>query len=71
MAALDSLIEARDNLAARIAEVTASSQPDYTEAGRTMNKGTYLTQLCDQLEKLDAAIARASGPYEIVTRGVT
>lgn len=54
----------------RIVEVTASANPDYTVGGRTISKGTYLTQLVAQLELLKQAQQRAGGPFVVTSRGV-
>lgn len=66
--ALENLQTARDQIAARIVEVTASANPDYSVGGRSISKGTYLTQLGAELERLEKLIQRLGGPYEIRTR---
>lgn len=57
---LENLQTARDNLAAKLAEV--SSRPNYTDgAGQSFDFG----EMMDRLAKLDAAIAAGQGPVEI------
>lgn len=62
-------------VAERIVEVTASANPDYSVAGRSISKGTYLTQLReaqrDLMEQLQLAYLIESGPFEIRSRGIT
>lgn len=65
-----SLQTAYEQVIARIVEVTASANPDYSIAGRSFSKGAYLAQLTQQLKSLKEAIAIESGPYEIRSRGV-
>lgn len=71
MAYKDDLETARDQIAARIVEVTASANPDYSVGNRSISKGAYLAQLMDSLAKLEDAILRAdqttNGPFEIRT----
>lgn len=65
---LDAII---DQTVARIKEVTASQNPDYSVAGRSISKGAYLATLTDQLFKLEQARQRADGPFEVRTVGHT
>lgn len=71
MTSLVKLTAALNQLDDRILEVTASSQPDYSENGRSVSKGTYLQQLMDARARLNELIAQSSGPYEIRSQAVT
>lgn len=64
------LATARDNICARIAEITASPNPDVNIDGQSVSKGTYLTQLTGQLDQITKLLQTAGGPWEIKTRGV-
>lgn len=65
--AVENLITARDNAAARLAEITASQAPTYTENGRTVNRTEYMTALQAMITSLNQQIA-AMGPFEVRTR---
>lgn len=67
--AQENLITARDQIAALIVTLTADPNPDVTVAGRSINKGTYLTQLAGQLATLERAIQDAGGAFEVRTFG--
>lgn len=56
-------------ITARIVEVTASANPDYTENGRTISKGTYLTQLQQSLNELLALRPKIGAPWIYRSRG--
>ena len=62
--------DAIDNITARIAEVTASTNPDYSVGGRSISKGAYLSQLIDALALLRVQEQTLSGPWEVKTRSV-
>jgi hypothetical protein len=65
-----SLQSIRDNILARIAEVTAAPKPNYNIDGQSVSWQTYLDSLFAALEKINDQI-NASEPYEFVSRGVT
>lgn len=67
MAYADDLATIRENLVARIASVTASNQPTYTDGSRTVDKAGYLRELFAQLENINRLMGE-SAPVEIVTR---
>ena len=69
--ALENLITARDNVAARLAEVTASLKPTYTVDGESYSWESYQAMLTDQLAKLNALIQQQSGPWEVRSRSIT
>ncbi len=63
------LATAIDQTLDRIISVTASDQADYSIQGRSMSKGTYLTQLNDTLAKLVAQRAALGGPFMVTSFG--
>jgi hypothetical protein len=65
------LATAREQIAARIVDITATPKPDYSIDGESISWGAYLTQLTQQLEALDKAIQRSDGPFEVRTRAAT
>ena len=71
MAYLDDLTTARDQIAARLVEITASPKPSYTVDGQTVSWTAYLKELREAMSSLDAEILKADGPYEIRTQGFT
>lgn len=52
-------------ITARIAEVLASANPDYSENGRSVSKTAYYNTLCEQRRKLIQDIQKAEGPFEV------
>jgi len=57
------------NLRARILEVTASPNPDYSIAGRSFSKGAYLAQLNEAYLKALQYRQQADGPFEVRSVG--
>ncbi len=49
----------------RIADVTASAQPSYSENGRSVSKSEYLSNLIQQQTTLLQSIQQASGPFDV------
>jgi hypothetical protein len=75
-ATMTGLIAIRDNILARLQEVTASANPNYTTtSGQSVSKADYLNTLYQNLEKAEERIryqeTREDGPYEIEVRGFT
>ncbi len=68
---LEALQQAKENLCNRLAEISANPKPSYSDQGRTVSWTEYQSMIITNLQALDQAIARASGPYEIVSVGVT
>lgn len=66
----DSLNAIKDNLLARIQEVTAKPKPNYSIDGQTVNWQSYLDSLWAQLEKVNQQINSAE-PFEEISRGIT
>ena len=75
MTYLDDLTTARDNLAARIKDLTAQPKPNYSIDGQTVSWGDYLRQLLASQKEIEAAIVDAElasdGPFEIISQGFT
>lgn len=65
-----SLQAIRENILARIAEITASPKPNYNVDGQQVSWQSYLDSLFDKLETINQQI-NASEPYEEVSRGTT
>jgi len=70
MTYVDDLKTTRDNIAARLAEITASPKPSYSIDGQTVQWAAYLRALTSQLEDVNKAISSAE-PYEYQTRAIT
>jgi len=71
VALVDDLKTARDQLVARIVEITASPKPSYTVDGQTVSWTAYLKELREGLRQLEEEIRRAEGPFEVRTQGFT
>lgn len=67
----ENLQTALNQIALRIAEVTAEKKPSYSVDGESVSWETYLATLIDKQEALEKALARASGPFEVRSRGLT
>ena len=63
---LTSLMQARANAAARLAETLASPKPSYTVHGHSVSWTEYQKMLFDQIEKINQQIAQGT-PFEFVT----
>lgn len=57
---LENLTTARDNIAARLAEITAQPKPSYDVDGQRVEWNDYFKALTDQLAKLTETINGAS-----------
>ena len=64
----DSLVAARNQCVALLAEITVSPKPTYTAYGRTYSWTEYQAMLTQQIETLNRLIAQAC-PFEIVSKG--
>lgn len=71
MALVDDLKTARDQIVARIVEVTASAKPSYQVDGQAVSWTAYLRELRESLKDLEAQIRNAEGPFEVRTQGFT
>jgi hypothetical protein len=65
---LENLTTARDNLATKLASVTASPKPSYTIDGQTVSWTEYYKMLMDGINSLNEQLA-AGEPFEIHTQG--
>ena len=61
-----SLIQARDNAAARLAEILASPKPSYTVHGHSVSWTEYQKMLAEQLAQCNQLITQGT-PFEFVT----
>ena len=66
--AADSLRSARNEVAARYLEVAQERKPNYNVGGDSYNWADYLRILGAELDSIDARIAKASGPFEVVSQ---
>lgn len=71
MTALENIAAAINNIAAKIAEVSANPKPNYSLDGESYSWADYLKMLTEQITELRQAQAVLSSPYEIRSRGVT
>ncbi|HWA99028.1 MAG TPA: hypothetical protein VG713_11075 [Pirellulales bacterium] len=67
---LQNLITSRDNIAANLAEITASPKPSYSIDGQRVSWQALYDSYLRQLAALDAQIAGAD-PFEISSQGTT
>ena len=65
------LITAKEQVAARLVELSASPKPSYSVDGQSVSWESYFATLTNQLQALEQAIQRADGPFEVRTQGVT
>ncbi len=70
-AALANIETAIQNVSSLIAQVTANPQPSYSVQGVSVSWSEYLSQLVEQQTKLQEIYIFLSGPYELVTQGVS
>lgn len=64
MSYLESLATARDNFAAKLAEISVDPKPSYSIDGQSVSWTEYYRFLSEQVDKLNAQIA-AGEPFEI------
>lgn len=62
----ENLQTARENIAAKLAEISADPKPTYTDGSRTVSWESFFKMLTDQMEALDKRLA-ASQPVEVIT----
>lgn len=67
----ENLTTARNNIAARLAEITAAPKPNYSLDGESYSWSEYHDMLTRQLEKLEGLLSRAAGPFEVRSQGFT
>lgn len=71
MAALDDIETSISNVAALLAEITASPKPSYSIDGQTVYWNEYLEILTQKMEKLLTMKQLLSGPYQRASRGIS
>lgn len=67
----DALQNIRNNILARIQEITAAPKPNYNIDGQQVSWQSYLDSLMANLRRIDDQIALTQDPFEIVSRGIT
>ena len=60
---------ARNNVAARLVDITANPKPDYSVDGESYSWTSYFQALTAQLEALNKALQTAGGAWEKKTHG--
>lgn len=70
MAYIDDLTTARDNFAAKLAEVSAAPKPTYSIDGQSVSWTEYYKFLSEQVERLNVQINNGE-PFEVVSTGIT
>lgn len=70
MAYQDNLIATRDQIAARLVEITAQPKPSYSVDGESYSWSEYFQALANQLKGLNELIQQADGPWEFRTKGI-
>lgn len=71
---LNNLQTRRSAILAELAAMTSESsggKPSYSIDGQKVDHTAYRLSLYEELERIDRLIAAASGPFEVVARGVT
>jgi hypothetical protein len=71
VAVQDTLIQAQQNIANLIVQVTVNPQPSYTVDGESYSWTEYLAMLISQQKALAEAIQVVGGPFEFRSRGRT
>lgn len=64
----DNLITTRDQIAARLAEVTDSPKPNYSIDGQSVSWAEYFSTLTGQLEAINKLIQQAGSPFMTISR---
>jgi len=67
----ENLITLRDNVVARLAEMSVNPKPNYSIDGESMSWGSLFDSLTQQLAKINELIAMSDGGYEIKTQVFT
>jgi hypothetical protein len=63
----DNLKAVKENIAARLAEITASPKPSYSIDGQSVSWTEYFNSLVQQLKEIEA---REQEPWEIRQRAI-
>ena len=67
----ENLVTIRDQIDARIIELTASINPDQSNQGRSVQLAGLLNTLLSQREAVNKLIAQADGPGMVRSYGVS
>lgn len=70
-AALANIQTAIQQVSSLIVQVTANPQPNYSVQGVSVPWAEYLSNLIEQQTKLQEVYIFLSGPYELITQGVS
>jgi hypothetical protein len=69
---VENLMTARDNFAAKLAEISADPKPSYSDpSGESYSWTEYYNFLSAQIKDLNAQIALGDGGWEIDSQGAT
>lgn len=69
MAYPEDLVTIRDNISAKLVEISANPQPSYSVEGQSVSWNDYFRMLTEQLKNMNQAINQAN-PFIISTRQV-
>lgn len=64
----DNLLATRNQIAERLAEVTAEKAPSYSVGGQSISWESYTSMLIGNLDKVEQALQRADQPFWKVSR---
>ena len=65
----ENLQTALDGIAAKLADMSANPKPDYSVDGESYSWAGLFQMLVAQQKELEQALQRASGPFEVRSRG--
>lgn len=66
---LENLQTVRDQLVARLIEVTATRNPNYSVDGESYSWESYTEMLTRQIDMIEKHMQRAEGPFEVRSYG--
>lgn len=67
----ENLTTAKENLAAKLAELTASPKPSYSIEGQSISWGEYYSMLTAQMKAINELLNQEATPLEVRTQAVT
>lgn len=70
MAVIDNLNQAKSNISAILAEITANPQPSYSIDGQSVSWESYFNTLVEKLDRLNRLIQVEGGPMELATQAL-
>jgi len=71
MALADDLATIRDNIVARLKDISENPKPSYVIDGQEIRWQEYFTSLMNALDKINEQIDRNDGPFEERTKVYT